>query len=291
MSDRLILKIGSTVILTLVSIIGFFIIFGCSYVGPGNVGIVVKLYGGERGVQDTSVDTGYIWYNRWTTQVYEYPIYVQRAVFTADKNEDSPLDESITFNSKEGMSVRADIGLHYEIQSDGATKVFTKLRGDATAVRNYLKSKMRDAINSVASSMSINDIYGEGKVRLLKMSQESLQTSIGPEIKIEMLTFVNSLVLDNRVQESINLTIQAQQAAVAAQNKVAQAKAEADQKIEEARGRAESLLIEATKQAEANITVSKSLTPELVNWQAIQKWDGKLPQVSGSQGVPFIQLK
>lgn len=290
MEEKTILKIGGGLICSLLLLIGFFTIFTCNYVGPGHVGIVVKLYGGERGVQDAGVDTGYIWYNRWTTQVYEYPTYVQRAVFTKDINEDSPIDESITFNTKEGISVRADVGLHYQILHENASKVFTRLRGDANAVRNYLKSKMRDAINNAASVMPINEVYGEGRSKLLHDAKVALEASIGDEVRIEMLTFVNSLEFDARVQESINMTIQAQQAAIAAQNKVVQSKAEADQMIEQARGRGESVLLEAEKQAEANKKLSESLTPELINWQALQKWNGQLPQVSGT-GIPFIQLK
>ena len=268
----------------------FFSVFSYQYVEPGHVGIVVDLYGSQKGVQDIPVKTGYVWYNRWLTNVYKYPTFVQRAVFTQDLQEDSPIDESITFNSKEGIVLRADVGLHYLIPQEKAPNVFVRLRGDETIVRSYLKSRMRDAINSIASNMTINEIYGEGKNRLLKEAQTKLQESLHDEIQIELLTFVNALILPDNVVNSINLTIQAQQTAIAAQNKVAQSKAEADQKIEDARGRAESVLLEANKQAEANLTLAKSLTPELVRWQALQKWDGRLPSVTGGGTIPFVDV-
>jgi hypothetical protein len=43
-------------------------------------------------------------------------------------------------------------------------------------------------------------------------------------------------------------------------------------------------------EAEANLRIAKSLTPELVEWQKIQKWNGALPQVSGG-GMPLVNIK
>lgn len=55
--------------------------------------------------------------------------------------------------------------------------------------------------------------------------------------------------------------------------------------IETAKKEAERLQIEAKGIAEYNETISKSLTKELIQKQALEKWDGKLPQVSGDNGT------
>lgn len=74
-------------------------------------------------------------------------------------------------------------------------------------------------------------------------------------------------------------------------SKVAQAKAEADIKIAEARGRAESTLVEARAQADSNRILSESITPELVRYRSIDKWNGELPRFHGGGGpVPFIDV-
>ncbi|MED2235432.1 prohibitin family protein, partial [Bacillus thuringiensis] len=39
-----------------------------------------------------------------------------------------------------------------------------------------------------------------------------------------------------------------------------------------------------------NEIIKKSLTPEIVEIKKIEKWDGKLPQVSG-EANPMIQVK
>jgi hypothetical protein len=47
--------------------------------------------------------------------------------------------------------------------------------------------------------------------------------------------------------------------------------------------------VDAEGQAKANAILNASLTPTLVQWQEILKWDGKLPQVTGGAS-PFVSL-
>lgn len=264
---------------TLLLVCAWFTVMTCNWVGPGYVGIVVKGYGDDRGVDSIPIATGYVWYNRWMTQVFEYPYFRQQAEFKA-----------VEFASKEGIKVTSDMKFHYTIPEKKAAAVFVRLRGDEKAVERYLQSCVQDAMTKAASTMSVNEIYGEGKTHLLEIATEKLNVTLEGEIEVNLLGFAGAPVLPPNVVDSINLTITAQQNAIAAENKVAQSKAEADQKIEDARGRGESILLEAKKQAEANLTLSQSLTPELVRYQALQKWDGKLPQVSGGGAVPFIDV-
>jgi len=70
---------------------------------------------------------------------------------------------------------------------------------------------------------------------------------------------------------------------------LAQRSVEADQKVATAKGEAESILVVAEGQAKANDALSRSISPILVQYKGIEKWDGVLPQVSGG-AVPFIEL-
>jgi len=70
---------------------------------------------------------------------------------------------------------------------------------------------------------------------------------------------------------------------------LAQREIEAQQKVATAKGEAESILVVAQGQAKANDALSRSLTPILVQYKGIEKWNGSLPQVSGG-AVPFIDL-
>lgn len=71
---------------------------------------------------------------------------------------------------------------------------------------------------------------------------------------------------------------------------LAQREIEAQQKVATAKGEAESILVVAQGQAKANEALSRSLSPILVEYKGIEKWNGILPQVSGGV-VPFIDLE
>ena len=60
---------------------------------------------------------------------------------------------------------------------------------------------------------------------------------------------------------------------------------------QEAEQEAEANVNRAKGQAEAQRLLRETLTPELLQKQAIEKWDGKFPQVMGGNGaLPLINL-
>lgn len=269
----------------------FFCIFGMNIVEPGHVGIKVNLYGEQKGVQSYTLRTGAVWYNRFTEQVYEFPVFMQNAAWTKSLDEGSPIDESVTFNSSEGASVNTDVSLSYQIVMQKVPDIFVELRQDANYItHNYMRGKVRDAINRTASKMKVTDIFGEGKEKLLLDSKKELERELGDKgFIIDMIAFTGDMRVDPKVQESINMTISASQKAIEAQNKVVQSKAEADQKIEEARGEAESITLVAKAKADANRILTESLSKELLQYEALQRWDGVLPRVTGDV-VPFVDV-
>ncbi|NWF92069.1 MAG: prohibitin family protein [Syntrophaceae bacterium] len=70
---------------------------------------------------------------------------------------------------------------------------------------------------------------------------------------------------------------------------LAQREIEAQQKVASAKGEAEAILVVAQGQAKANDALSRSISPILVQYKSIEKWNGILPQVSGG-AIPLIDL-
>ena len=60
--------------------------------------------------------------------------------------------------------------------------------------------------------------------------------------------------------------------------------------VAKAEGEAQGILVRAKAQAEANRLLQSTLTTNLVQSKAIDKWDGVLPQVAGG-ATPFIDLR
>ncbi len=274
-------------------IVGAIAFAGCTVIPPGYVGVKVNQSGGNRGIENYPVLTGRQFYNPVNERIYEYPVFLQTIVWTKDAREGASYDQSITFNSVEGAVVNVDVSLSYAFIVEKVPAVFVEFRRTPQEITDtYMRSKVRDAFSRIASAMPVVDIYGAKKQELLAKVKDDLTRELEPKgFKIDTVSMVGNPRLDANVVTSINQAIQAQQDAQRAQNKVAQVEAEARQKVAEAEGEAKRITTIAEAQSSANERLTKSLTQQLVQYEALQKWDGHMPQVTGSGGMPFIQLQ
>ena len=263
----------------------------CSYVPAGHVGIKVNLLGGDKGVDSEVLGVGRYWIG-WNEELYVFPTFMQNYVWTAGVDEGSPNDESISFQTADGMTANADIGISYSIDPDKVSIIFqTYRRGVEEITDTFLRNMVRDALVKQSSNKPIEYVYGAGKADLIAAVQKDVADQVGQlGIMIGKIYWIGEIRLPKTVIDSINAKNAATQMAQQRQNEVAQAKAEADKKIEDARGEAESILRVAEAQAKANKLLAESLTTEFVQYQAITKWDGQLPKMTGSAAVPFIDV-
>ena len=283
-----------------------FLLVGCGYekIEPGHVGIKVKLVGDNRGVQGIDADTGEeiddsivvvsgrVWYNSIVWDVVEFPTYLQTINWTQDPNEGSPVDESITFNSVEGSSMNVDISVAYSFEAAKVPDVYVKFRKNPEEIMDvFIRSKVRDAFSRHASTMKVMDIFGEKKQMLLEDVKKDLNDQLNEDgINFEMVSFIGKPRVDKRVEDQINMVIAASQKAIEAENKVKEIEAEAKQHVAQAEGEAEAILAVAKANAEANAVLTESLSPELLQYEGLQKWNGILPAVTSGGTLPFITI-
>lgn len=265
----------------------------CTYVPAGNVGIKVNMLGGDKGVDSEVVGPGKYWLGI-NEQMYIFPTFMQNYVWTKDPAEGSPNDESISFQTVDGMTANADIGISYTLNPDKVSNIFqTYRRGVDEITDTFLRNMVRDALVNEASNKPIEYVYGAGKAELIDAVQVDVAAQVEPiGIKIDKIYWIGDIRLPQTVIDSINAKNAATQMAQQRQNEVAQAKAEADKKIEDARGVAESILKVAEAQAKANKILSESLTVEFVQYEALQKWNGVLPtSVLSDLVTPMLNIK
>jgi len=284
-----------------VALIG--LVSGCTKVPPGYVGIKVNQYGNQKGVEDFPLQTGMVWYNLFTSDVYQFPTFQQNVVWDKEESKGSPSDDSVTFNSIEGAVINADLALAYSFEASRVPHIFVEFRTDPdTITHGYMKNEINNEFNRHASGMKATDIFGTQKQKLLDLVMKDMNDKLGPKgFKFTLISFHGALRVDSRVQNSINAVLEASQKAIEAENKVRQSSAEADQAIQRARGEKESniakaegeskaITLRADAQAKANETIRKSLSPELLQSLALEKWNGVLPTVTGSGTIPFINV-
>ena len=277
---------------------------GCSTttrVDAGHVGIRVKLAGSDRGVQDMPVVTGWVFYNPLTEQIVLFPTSVQNVVWTQSAHEGKPFDESITFSSSEGVNVNADIGLSFHIEASLAPKLYQRFRlNDLEKLSDgYMRNTVREAFNDVGSKLPVQDVYGAGKSKMLADVTQKCRDVFGKDgIVIDQLTINGTLRLPQNVMDAINRAMEATQKALESRNRVAQVQAEAEQAITQAHGAAEAArqraqgeadarLITSRAEAQANEIIRLSTTPAVLQYRAIEHWDGKLPEYNAGQ-LPML---
>lgn len=255
----------------------------CDSVPAGHRGVIVSKYGSDKGVAEQSVGVGYYWLG-WNRDLYTFPTFLQ--------NYSWKDDQAITMQTKEGLSIKTDAGITYNIPPDNVVKVFLKYRLGIQEITNtFLHNMVRDAMNEVSSTMTIEQIYGEQKGAFIDNVNRIVKSeAINNGIMVDKVYLVGSFILPDSVIESINSKIQASQNAQKVENEVATSKAEAQKTIVVAEANGKQVLINAESQAKANKILAESLTPEFVTYQALLRWDGKLPTMMGTQAVPFINL-
>lgn len=272
---------------------------GCSTrVSPGMVGIQVNYSGTGRGVSDYPVVTGRVWYNPYSTQILEYPVFVQTVVLTASTHEgnnpNSPagVDESITFTNKDKMTINADVSLSYHLVADKVPAFYIKFRSDDLNQFTYgfMRNVLRDAFNEHGGRYTIDQIMGDN-AQFITDVRTSLQAELTPiGVQLDQFGFIGSPRPPQAVTEQINASVHATQLTQQKQNELFQVQADAAKAVAEAEGVAAAKLKWADAEAAANNKISNSITPSLLEKMRLEKWDGKLPQMIGGSNNPFINL-
>ncbi|HEY2118836.1 MAG TPA: SPFH domain-containing protein [Candidatus Acidoferrum sp.] len=264
----------------------------------GHVGVEINLAGRQRGASEIPVRTGWVVYSPLTTQIIEFPTYVQTVKWTKDTTEGHPINEEMGFNSKEGMEIFVDVSLSYAIDPLKAPDFYVKYRVDDLDrfTHGILRDIVRNSLNEVASTYVVEDIYGEGKAEFLHKVQAMIEQKVAPVgVGVQQFGFIGAPRVPPVIATAITAKAQAIQQAERARNELATTQAEAAKKIAEAEGDAKSLVTRAQGEADANRIRQNSLTPQLLDLRRIEnnralidKWNGQLPTVEAGQGSGMI---
>lgn len=258
-------------------------IFFFKMIQPGYVGVVVDLLGDSKGVEAKELHVGMHWIAPWKT-VYQFPIFEQNDTWEGDR-------EGFHFQTSEGMAVSADIGITYHLRPDSIPTIFQRYRRGMDEITHvFIRNYIRDAINKSASRTRIEDLYS-GKEGFFEDVEAHVKSDLAPiGIEISRIYLIGRFHFPPTVIAALNAKIEAMQRAQQRENELREAEAEAKKQIAKAEGQAKCLLLQAESEAKANLVLAKSVTAELISWQSVQKWDGKLPTVT-SGAVPFIGVK
>lgn len=273
-------------------VIGFVMLMFMQKVPAGYVGVKVDLLGSDKGVALKEVGPGRHFVG-WNQELYLFPTFTQTTEWTADSRPGSEEDESLSFQTAEGMKITADIGLTYSIDPGKASDLFQRYRKGINEITDsYLRNYIRDALNSVCSTKKVEDAYGAGKEQIIAEAEARVRDAVKAHgINIEKIYPLGAFVLPPDVVDRLNEKIQRIQQAEAKEYQVREAIAEANFQREKARGEADAKMIQAEGEAKALDIIGKALAanPSLIQYESVKRWDGVLPQVSSGAGM-IMQL-
>ena len=281
-------------------IIFFSYVASITRIGAGYVGVEIVLSGSQRGASEIPIRTGWVFYSPLRSQIIEFPTFVQTVKWTHDLNEGRAQNEEMSFNSKEGMEIYSDVSLSYAIEPTRVPDFYVKYRVSDldTFTHGILRDIVRNSLNEVASTYSIEQIYGEQKAEFLGKVQALIQSKMDPVgVAIQQFGFIGAPRVPAVIAQAITNKAQAIQAAEQANNELAKTQAEAAKTVAAAEGEAKAAVTRAQGEAEANRIRQASLTPQLLELRKIEnqkalidRWNGALPTVQTGNGGLLMEL-
>ena len=271
-------RTNKIIILSLVALIPLIVLISSfKLVSPGHVGVVVDLFGSSKGVEVKEKHVGVHFIPLWK-QIYMFPTFQQ--------NDTWENKENFQFQTSEGLAMRADIGISFHLRPSQVPTIFQKYRRGIYEISHiFIRNFIRDAINISASKLNIEDLYGTGKEKFFVDIEKHVRDDMKKiGIEVDRIYLIGRFHFPDNVIKALNRKIEATQRAEQRENELREAEAQAKKDIAQNNGVAKCILINAKAQADANYIISKSLSPILIQWENIKKWNGILPKVTGSSG-------
>jgi regulator of protease activity HflC (stomatin/prohibitin superfamily) len=267
------------------AVVGFFLLvflfMSCERIDAGHVGVKVNQYGDNKGVDDVVAVTGMVFFNPFTTAIYEFPTFIQHKEYKGEN--------SFIVNSRDGSEFSVSPIMNYSVQRDKVPSIFSKYRRPLEDIEEgFLKTAVYDAFRLATNKYTADELISNRAV-----FEVEVRRLLDGQLLKEGFTinqFTSNLIYPETFKKSIEAKNNAVQAALRAENEVKTAEAQAKIKVATAEGNAQAMLTSAKAEAESNRLKQATLTPLLLQLEYINKWDGKLP-VYGTVPQLFKDIK
>lgn len=239
---------------------------GCGFeqVDTGYRGVQTRF--GEVDEKLGSLPEGLHFYNPFTSNITEIAVRVQR------------YDGEAHTYTRDVQQAKIKFAVNYRLEPTQAHTMFKTVgrewweRIGPQAVEGVLKQ--------VVGTYEAVDLIAHRNKATLEI-QKAIADSLRPQnVIIERFEMVN-IDYHKAYEKAVEDKVVAIQRAIEEQNRTKQVQEQAKQQVISAQAQAESMRIRANALAS---------NPKLVEYEAVQKWDGKMPQYMLGGSVPFVHL-
>lgn len=187
-----------------------------------------------------------------------------------------------TASSKDLQPVSTHVAVNYSISQGSAYNLMNNIGGNFDTI--IINPAIQEIVKEVTARYPAEDLIKRRDVVAGEISEHLTSRLAKYNLVVNDINIVN-FKFSEAFDQSIEAKQVAQQQALKAENDLRRIEIEAKQKIAQAQAEAESLRLK-----------KQEVTPELVQLKqievsekALEKWDGKLPSVTGG-ATPFIDI-
>lgn len=284
--------VGAVVIAVFI-IVGLIWLATCAVKIPvGYEGVVFSM---SNGAKDKTLSQG--WHMTSPTErVKLFTISNEQLILTQDKREGSDEDDSFYVSTADNASIKISFQMSYRFNQENLVDTYKKFKGmdGEDIVNKRVRTVLKSRVSEVTTDYTMMDIYSGNRSEINGKLTEYLTEKFEKEFGIDVIDCsIIDAHPDENLKKAINAKVEALQAKeqaqaeqqsikVQAETAKIEAQAKAERELIEAQAEADKKLIEAEAEAKANQIINDSITDKMLKQQMINKWDGKLPKVSGS---------
>lgn len=187
-------------------------------------------------------------------------------------------ESSAEASSKDLQDVFTDVALNWHIIPEEANAIFQQIGDEREVVARIIDPAVEEVLKAVMAKYTAEEIITK---------RGEVKAAVDESLTLRLLTY--HIAVDDISLVHVHFSERFSEAV------------EAKQIAEQEAKRGEFLALKAVKEAEAKVNLAKgeaevqrllrdNLTPELLERQAIEKWDGKLPLIVGEGGKNLLDL-
>ncbi|MCC7372601.1 MAG: prohibitin family protein [Chloroflexi bacterium] len=236
-------------------------------VPPGHVGVVVQL--GQ--VQPNPLPPG----------VYFRPFFVQNVIDFETRVRPHNFRE-IDAASREYQSVKLTGTLNFSIDAPQADDLYQRVGLDFAG--RVIDAAFSDTIKEIIPRFAVTEILAK-REEIRTQTKDKLSQTLGRYGILVEDVYLTNISFSPEYTQAIEQKQVAQQLVEREREVLNQKKIQAEQSEVQALGEAKAEVARAQGAAEANRLLTQSITPELIEYQRVQKWDGRMPLYQGNANV------
>lgn len=181
-----------------------------------------------------------------------------------------------TAASRDLQDVTGEVAVNWSINPTDAEWVYERLGDESQLADKVIAPIVSNAVKAVAAHYDAEQLVEKRDVVRDEIQKQIVGALAQYKVQVQGVNITN-FQFSQDYSKAIEQKQVAQQRAQQAEYDLARVKVQAQQEVAQAEG-----------QAQAQKLLQSTLTPQIIQLKAVEKWNGVLPQVTGNGAVPFI---